>query len=205
METENVAHVLAELPYPLDALAPHMSAETLEFHHGKHHAAYVAKLNELLEGNPWADLSLTDLIRTAHAAPGAEPIFNNAAQHWNHAQFWNGMRPRGGGAIPGELEKALIASFGSIDAFRTDFVKAGLAQFGSGWVWLVRAADGLKIVKTSNADNPLTTSKRPLIGCDVWEHAYYIDYRNRRLGFLNAYLDHLVDWEVAAGLYAADK
>lgn len=197
-----MTHVLAELPYPLDALGPHMSAETLEFHHGKHHAAYVAKLNELLVGHAWADLPLTDLIRTAHATPGADAIFNNAAQHWNHAQFWNGMRPQGGGAIPGELEKALIASFGSVDAFRTDFVKAGLAQFGSGWVWLVRAGDRLEITNTSNADNPLTTDKRPLIGCDVWEHAYYIDYRNRRLGFLNAYLDHLVDWETAARLYA---
>jgi Fe-Mn family superoxide dismutase len=199
-----VTHVLAELPYALEALTPHMSAETLKFHHGKHHAGYVAKLNELLVGHAWADLPLTDLIRTAHATPGAEAIFNNAAQHWNHAQFWNGMRPQGGGAIPGELEKALSASFGSVDAFRTDFVKAGLAQFGSGWVWLVRNGERLEITKTSNADNPLTSGGRPLIGCDVWEHAYYIDYRNRRLSFLNAYLDHLVNWEMAAQLYAAD-
>jgi Fe-Mn family superoxide dismutase len=202
METDYVTHVLAELPYPVDALAPYMSAETLEYHYGKHHAAYVAKLNELLVGHKWSDLPLVELIRKAHATPGAEIIFNNAAQHWNHAQFWNGMRPKGGGAIPGELERALIAAFGSVQAFRTDFVKAGLAQFGSGWVWLVLRGDGLEITKTSNADNPLTTDAVPLIGCDVWEHAYYIDYRNRRLGFLNAYLDHLVDWDMAARLYA---
>lgn len=200
-----MTHVLADLPYALDALAPFMSAESLEFHHGKHHSAYVAKLNELLDGHAWSDLPLTDLIDRAHVTPGSEAIFNNAAQHWNHTQFWNGMRPQGGGAIPGELEKALIASFGSVEAFRTDFVKEGLAQFGSGWVWLVRTDERLEITKTSNADNPLTTGKHPLIGCDVWEHAYYIDYRNRRLGFLNAYLDHLVDWETAARLYAAGR
>jgi Fe-Mn family superoxide dismutase len=174
-----------------------MSAETLAFHHGKHHAAYVAKLNELLANHVWADMALPDLIKIAHTTPGAAPIFNNAAQHWNHSQFWTGMRPQGGGSIPGELERALIDSFGSVDAFKTTFIGQGIGLFGSGWVWLVQSDSGLEIVQTSNADTPLTENKRALIGCDVWEHAYYIDFRNRRLAFLNAYFQHLVNWEEA--------
>lgn len=190
-------HLLPMLPYPADALAPHMSAETLGFHHGKHHAAYVTKLNELLADHAWADMPLADLVKIAHATPGAEQIFNNAAQHWNHSQFWTGMKPQGGGLIPGELEQALVEAFGSVDTFKTTFVREGLAQFGSGWVWLVHGDSGLEITRSSNANNPLTENKVALIGCDVWEHAYYIDFRNRRLGFLNAYLQHLVNWEEA--------
>jgi Fe-Mn family superoxide dismutase len=158
----------------------------------------VTKPNEFLVNHAWADMPLTDLIKIAHATPGAEQIFNNAAQHWSHSQFWTGMKPQGGGPIPGELERALIESFGSVDAFKTTFVQQGIGLFGSGWVWLARSDSGLEILQTSNANNPLAEDKVALIGCDVWEHAYYIGFRNRRLGFLNAYVQHLVNWEEAA-------
>lgn len=193
-----MTHSLPDLPYPADALAPHLSAESFEFHHGKHHAAYVAKLNELLQGHAWAELSLREVILAAHTTREGEAIFNNAAQHWNHWQFWTGMKPKGGGAIPPELERMLVDSFGGVDAFKQQFVAAGLAQFGSGWVWLAESQGRLEILKTSNADNPLTKGKRALIGCDVWEHAYYIDYRNGRGDFLKTYLAQLVNWEEAA-------
>ena len=200
-----MTHALPDLPYAVDALAPHLSAESFEYHYGKHHAAYVAKLNELLSGHAWAALPLREVIVKARAKPEADAIFNNAAQHWNHWQFWNGMKPRGGGAIPPELERMLIDTFGGVDAFKQQFVAAGLGQFGSGWVWLTEDQGRLEIIKTSNADNPLISGKRALIGCDVWEHAYYIDYRNGRGDFLKAYLSQLVNWEEAtARLTRAD-
>jgi Fe-Mn family superoxide dismutase len=197
LDGRRMKHLLPELPYAEHALAPHLSAESFQFHYGKHHAAYVSKLNELLDGHEWRNLPLADLIVAASKAPGAA-IFNNAAQHWNHWQFWAGMKPGGGGAVPGELETMLVRAFGSVDEFKRRFVAEGLAQFGSGWVWLVAGESGLEIVRTANADNPLPLGKRALIGCDVWEHAYYIDYRNRRANFLDVYLDRLVNWEEAA-------
>jgi Fe-Mn family superoxide dismutase len=185
------------LPYPLDALAPYLTAESFAFHHGKHHAAYVTNLNELLKGHVWADLPLSQVIIEAHATPAERPIFNNAAQHWNHWQFWRGMKPKPVAAVPSELERLLIGAFGGVAAFKERFV-AGLGQFGSGWVWLTEKDGRLSITTTANADTPLTSGARALIGCDVWEHAYYIDYRNGRGDFLKAYVDHLLDWEEAA-------
>lgn len=190
-------HSLPELPYPADALAPHLSAESFAYHHGKHHAAYVAKLNELLRDHPWRAMPLEALILAAHAEVETRAIYNNAAQHWNHWQFWQGMSAKPAKAVPPELERLLIDSFGSVAAFKKRFITAGLGQFGSGWVWLTERDGALAIATTSNADTPLTSKARALIGCDVWEHAYYIDYRNGRADFLRAYLEHLLDWEEA--------
>lgn len=194
-------YALPPLPYPKNALAPHLSAESFDYHHGKHHAAYVSKLNELLAGHPWADMPLANLIVEAANRPdfpNARGIYNNAAQHWNHAQFWTGMKPNGGGAMPSELEKLVRVNFGTEAKFRQEFIAAAVGQFGSGWAWLVEKDGRLEIRATSNADTPLTDSARPLIGCDVWEHAYYIDHRNARASFVTAYLHSLVNWEEAA-------
>lgn len=190
---------LPELPYAPDALGAAMSAETLLLHHGKHHAAYVAKLNELVPGSVFDGLTLEEIIPSAFRRSGAEAIFNNAGQHWNHTLFWTWMKPNGGGAIPGELERRLVTAFGSVAAFKETFVKEGGAQFGSGWVWLVeQRGGGLSIMRTANGENPLAYGEHALLGCDVWEHAYYIDYRNRRPDYLKAFLDTLVDWEAVA-------
>lgn len=193
-----MSHTLPPLPFAADALAPRLSAESFAYHHDKHHAAYVAKLNELLKGHAWENLPLEELIVRAHADPGARAIYNNAAQHWNHWQFWRGLTARPSTRIPPELERRLVAQFGSVAAFKEKFIAAGLGQFGSGWVWLTEKDGALHIAATGNADTPLTDGARALIGCDVWEHAYYIDYRNGRGDFLRAYVDHLVDWEEAA-------
>lgn len=198
MSEKHSSHRLPELPYPKDALTPYLSVESFEFHHDKHHAAYVAKLNQLLVGHEWAELELTDLVVVSSKVLGARAIFNNAAQHWNHSQFWTGMKPSGGGAIPPELERRIVHDFGDTSRFKQKFVDAGLDQFGSGWVWLVENGERLEIHATSNADSPITSGKRALIGCDLWEHAYYIDYRSRRSNFLHAYLENLVSWEEAA-------
>lgn len=187
---------LAELPYSVDALAPIVSAETMEIHHGRHHKAYVDKLNELVPGSEFAHLDLDELVKQSFGKDDA--IFNNAGQHWNHAFFWPSLKLRQT-LIPAVLEKRLIEAFGSIESFKTGFVSTGIAQFGSGWVWLVEDGDGrLAITKTSNALNPLVNHQRPLLGCDVWEHAYYVDYRNRRADYLKAFIDQLVDWELVA-------
>lgn len=194
---------LPALPYPANALEPHMSAKTLGLHHGKHHRAYVDKLNELVAGTALETMSLEDVVRGSHATSDRQAIFNNAAQHWNHSKFWISMKPNGGGAIPSELERRLIARFGSIAAFKSEFVAQGLSQFGSGWVWLVETGERLQILKTSNAMTPIADGHKPLLLCDVWEHAYYVDYENRRADFLKSFLDHLVDWEaIAAGRIA---
>jgi Fe-Mn family superoxide dismutase len=185
--------VVAPLPYGKDALAPAMSAETLEFHYEKHHKGYMTKLKAALEGTPEAAKSLEDVVRSSSGG-----TFNNAAQVWNHTFFWNGMKAGGGGEPTGDLLDLLNRDFGSVDKFREEFATKGMAQFGSGWAWLVLDGGKGKIVTTSNAESPLTTAAKPLLTCDVWEHAYYIDYRNDRAGFLKVYLDKLVNWDFAA-------
>lgn len=188
-----MAFTLPELPYAKDALAPHISAETLEFHYGKHHAGYLGKLNAAVEAD--ASLqgkSLEDIIMSASGG-----LFNNAAQVWNHSFYWNSMSPNGGGAPTGAIADAINAAFGSFEQFKTDFAAAAGGQFGSGWAWLVKDASGaLKIVTTSNAGCPLTDGLTPVLTCDVWEHAYYIDYRNSRPGYVAAWWN-LVNWDFA--------
>ncbi len=187
-----MAYQLPELPYAQNALEPHISAETLEYHHGKHHAAYVANLNKLVAGTEHEGKSLEDIIASSDGG-----IFNNAAQIWNHSFYWNCLSPNGGGAPSGDLGKAIDETFGSFDAFQEKFTAAAIGNFGSGWTWLVKNADGsIEIANTSNAGSPLTSGQTPLITCDVWEHAYYIDYRNARPAYLEAFWN-LVNWEFA--------
>ena len=192
---------LPELPYAHDALAPYMSKETLEFHHDKHHLAYVTNGNTLLKGTEWAGKSLEEVVKGSFARnPG---LFNNAAQHYNHTKFWNWLKPAGGGAIPGALEKALIDSLGSVEKAKADLIQAGVTQFGSGWAWLSVVEGKIAVTKTANGENPLVHGGQPILGLDVWEHSYYIDYRNRRPDYLKAVVDNLVNWECVAELYAA--
>lgn len=193
-----MAFELPELPYAKDALAPHMSAETMELHHDKHHATYVNKANELIQGSGLEDRPLEEVVRECFKNPELGGLFNQAAQHWNHAFYWTSMSPNGGGNIPGNLEARIRDDFGSVDAFKEAFIQAGVTQFGSGWAWLVADNGKLKVTKTPNAENPLVHGQTPLMVCDVWEHAYYVDYRNRRPDFLKAWIDHLVNWEFAA-------
>ena len=181
---------LPELPYAVDALAPHLSKETLEYHHGKHHQTYVNNLNKLVDGKPEAMKSLEEIIKTSRGA-----IFNNAAQIWNHTFYWNGLKPNGGGAPAGAVADAINASFGSFEEFKTLFSNLAVGLFGSGWAWLVKDEDGtLGIEAMSNAGNPLTNDQTPLLTCDVWEHAYYIDYRNARAKYVESFWN-LVNWE----------
>ncbi len=193
---------LPALPYATDALLPHMSPETFEYHHGKHHQAYVDNGNKLIAGSEFEGKSLEETITSSFGKnPG---VFNNSAQVYNHTFFWNSMKPSGGGAMPGSLESKINESFGSMDEFRTAFVQGGMTQFGSGWVWLVLKDGKLEIMKTPNAENPLVHGATPIVTCDVWEHAYYIDYRNARPKFLETFVDNLVNWEFAeANLSAA--
>lgn len=197
-----MAFELPPLPYAYDGLAPYMSAETLEFHHDKHHNTYVVKLNELVEGTDFAGKSLEEIVVGSFGDAATQGIFNNAGQAWNHNHFWNWMKPNGGGAIPGELEKKIVEDFGSVDQMKADFIAAGVAQFGSGWCWLVLDGGKLKITKTPNAENPLAHGQTALLGCDVWEHSYYIDYRNLRPKYLEAFVNSLVNWEYVAELYS---
>ena len=186
-------HQLPDLPYAADALEPHISAETLKFHHGKHHRAYVAKLNELIAGTDCEDLPLEEVIRTASGA-----TFNNAAQAWNHSFYWNCLSPSGGGAPTGKIAEAIEARWGSFDKFREELTQSAVTNFGSGWTWLVKNEHGeLEILNTANAGNPLTEGKTPILTIDVWEHAYYIDYRNVRPQYIEAYWQ-LVNWEFAS-------
>ena len=187
---------LPPLPYSLDALAPTMSQETLEYHHGKHHQTYVTNLNNLIADTEMADKSLEEIILAAE--PG--PLFNNSAQVWNHTFFWNSLTPSGGGEPTGAIGDAIGESFGSYEEFRKQFAAAATGQFGSGWAWLVKTDSGLEITKTANADLPMRHSAKALLTIDVWEHAYYIDYRNSRPGYVDAFMDHLVDWEHVAEL-----
>ncbi|MDX1455585.1 MAG: Fe-Mn family superoxide dismutase [Gammaproteobacteria bacterium] len=192
-------HELPELPYAKDALAPHISAETLEFHHGKHHNAYVTKLNDMIPGTEFEDMSLEDIIKKAEGG-----LFNQAAQVWNHTFYWNSLSPNGGGKPEGDLAKAIDDSFGSFDKFKEQFIAGCMGNFGSGWGWLVKQADGkLAIVQTDDADTPIRSGDvTPLLTCDVWEHAYYIDYRNARPKYLDAFFE-LVNWEFAAKNFAS--
>jgi superoxide dismutase, Fe-Mn family len=190
-----MAFTLPVLPYAYDALEPYMSQKTLEFHHDKHHATYVATLNTLVKETEFANKSLAEIILATSNDASKASMFNNAAQAWNHTFFWNCMIPRGGGQPSGILAEKLDSSFGSFDKFATEFKNAGATQFGSGYAWLVLERDLLKVVKTGNANNPMVEGQIPLLTCDVWEHAYYLDYQNRRPDFLQTFLQHLVNWD----------
>ena len=185
---------LPPLPYAEDALAPVISARTIGFHYGKHHRAYVDNLNGLVKNTPYEKMSLEELIKATAAAPGQAAIFNNAAQVWNHTFYWNGMKPACGGKPGGEIGKRIEKDFGSYENFRKEFVGAALGQFGSGWAWLATDGKMMKVLKTPNAENPITQGLKPLLTINVWEHAYYLDYQNRRKDFVEASLDKLVNW-----------
>ena len=190
-------HTLPPLPYAIDALQPHISKETLEFHHGKHHNAYVTNLNNLIKGTEFENLSLVDVVKKSSGG-----VFNNAAQIWNHTFYWNSLKPNGGGEPTGALADAITKKWGSFAAFKEAFTKSAIGNFGSSWTWLVKKADGsLDIVNTSNAATPITGADVPLLTCDLWEHAYYIDYRNRRPDYLAGWWS-LVNWEFAAKNFA---
>ena len=194
-----MAFSLPDLPYAHDALGPHMSKETLEFHHDKHHLAYVNTGNGLIEGTKFADMALEDICKTAFSE-GNQALVNQAGQHYNHMHVWNWMKPNGGGtALPGKLE-GLVAAYGGYDKMRTDFIQAGTTQFGSGWAWLAVKDGKLEVTKTPNGENPLMHGSQPILGCDVWEHSYYIDYRNARPKYLEAFIDNLVNWEYVEGM-----
>ena len=186
-------HKLPPLPYPMDALAPHISRETFEYHYGKHHQAYVTNLNNLIKGTEFENASLEEIIKKASGG-----VFNNAAQVWNHTFFWSSMRPGGGGRSAGALAAAIDKKWGSFDAFKEAFSKSAVGNFGSGWTWLVKKPDGgVDIVNTSNAGTPITGADKPLLTIDVWEHAYYIDYRNARPKFVETFLTSLANWDFA--------
>jgi len=191
-------HVLPSLPYADNALAPVISANTIGFHYGKHHKGYVDNLNKLVAGTEFADLPLEKIITETVGKADKTAIFNNAAQTWNHTFYWRSLRPKGGGVPPAALKQKIDASFGNLDACKKELAAAAMSQFGSGWTWLVLDGDMLKVVKTGNADVPLTTGKKPLLTIDVWEHAYYLDYQNRRLDYVNAVLDKLINWDFPA-------
>ena len=194
-----MAFELPALPYEKNALEPHMSANTFDFHHGKHHNTYIVNLNGMLDGSDLADASLEDIIKATAGDPAKAGMFNNAAQVWNHTFFWNSMKSNGGGAPTGELAAKIDSDLGGFDAFKDAFKAAGATQFGSGWAWLVVGDGGkLEVVKTPNAETPLTQGKTPLLTCDVWEHAYYLDFQNRRPDFLASFLDNLANWDFAA-------
>jgi superoxide dismutase, Fe-Mn family len=193
-----MAFELPPLPYPMDALQPHMSSRTLEFHHGKHHKAYVDNLNNMVKDTPFARQSLEDIIKATAKDESKAGIFNNAAQVWNHTFFWNCLKPHGGGQPTGDVAKGIEQAFGGLDKFKQEFKQAATTQFGSGWAWLVADGGKLKITKTPNAVNPLAQGQTALLTCDVWEHAYYLDFQNRRPDFVQTFLDHLVNWEFVA-------
>lgn len=201
-----MAFTLEPLPFSHDAMAPYISAQTMELHHGKHLKAYVDKANELSQGTGLGELPLEQAVVEAHKK-GPGPLFNNIGQIYNHTVFWQSMKKGGGGKVPGALEKKIVESFESIEGFQKKFVDGGLGQFGSGWVWLVVGQDGkLDIAKSPNGESPLLQGKKPLIGCDVWEHAYYLDYQNRRADYLKAFVENLINWDFALqSLEAADK
>ena len=190
-----MAFELPKLNYSKSALAPHMSEETLDLHHGKHHQTYITNLNNLIQNSGLENNSLEEIVKKTFSEKSKVGIFNNAGQHWNHILFWNCMKPKGGGALPAKLEKRINSDFGSVDKFKEQFIQAGITQFGSGWAWLVIDNGKLAITKTANASNPLVSNMKPILGCDVWEHSYYVDYRNRRPDYLKSFLENLVNWE----------
>ena len=190
-----MAFELPKLNYSKSALAPHMSEETLDLHHGKHHQTYITNLNNLIQNSGLENNSLEEIVKKTFSEKSKAGIFNNAGQHWNHILFWNCMKPKGGGALPTKLEKRINSDFGSVDKFKEQFIQAGITQFGSGWAWLVIDNGKLAITKTANASNPLVSNMKPILGCDVWEHSYYVDYRNRRPDYLKSFIENLVNWE----------
>ncbi len=194
---------LPPLPYPDNALSPTISANTIGFHYGKHHQGYVNNLNQLVAGTALADQPLEAVIKASVGTADKTAIFNNAAQIWNHTFYWNSLRPKGGGKPTGALAELIEKSFGGFDPFKTEFAKAATGQFGSGWAWLVKDGDKLAVTKTSNADTPIIHGLKPLLTIDVWEHAYYLDYQNRRADYVAAVLDNLINWEFAAQNLAA--
>ncbi|MDO9417243.1 superoxide dismutase [Pararhizobium sp.] len=197
-----MAFELPNLPYDYDALAPYMSRETLEYHHDKHHQAYVTNGNKLAEEAGLSDLSLEEIVKKSYGTN--QPLFNNAGQHYNHLHFWKWMKKGGGGkSLPGALEAAIQSDLGGYDKFRADFTAAGAGQFGSGWAWLSVKNGKLEISKTPNGENPLVHGASPILGVDVWEHSYYIDYRNARPKYLEAFVDSLINWDYVAELYEA--
>lgn len=196
---------LPSLPYDYDALAPFMSRETLEFHHDKHHQAYVTNGNKALEGSPLAGKSLEEICKAAYAEKNAA-LINNVGQHYNHMHFWKWMKKGGGGdKLPGALAKAVESDLGGYAKFRDDFIAAGTTQFGSGWAWLAVKDGKLAVMKTANGENPLMHGASPILGCDVWEHSYYIDYRNARPKYLEAFVDSLINWDYVAEMYEAAR
>jgi Fe-Mn family superoxide dismutase len=193
---------LPALPYAYDALGPYMSKETLEFHHDKHHMAYVTNGNNALKDSPLAAKSIEDICKAAFAEKNA-PLINNVGQHYNHIHFWHWMKPNGGGKkIPGRLQAAIDSDLGGYDRMRTDFIQAGVTQFGSGWCWIAKKDGKLTITKTPNGENPLMHGASPILGCDVWEHSYYIDYRNLRPKYLEAFVDSLVNWDYVDEMFS---
>ncbi|WP_017299421.1 superoxide dismutase [Nodosilinea nodulosa] len=198
-----MAYELPALPYAYDALAPYISKSTLEFHHDKHHAAYVSKYNDAVKGTDHDSQSIEDVIRAIAGDSSQQGLFNNAAQAWNHTFYWQSMKPNGGGLPSGDLATKINADFGSFDKFSEAFKQAGATQFGSGWAWLVLDNGTLKVTKTLNADNPLTAGQVPLLTMDVWEHAYYLDYQNKRPDYIESFLKSVVNWDFAASNLAA--
>ena len=190
-----MAFQLPKLDYSKSSLSPHMSEETLDLHHGKHHQTYITNLNNLIKDSGLENSSLEEIVKKTSADPSKIGIFNNAGQHWNHILFWKCMKPKGGGALPGKLEKRINSDFGGVDKFKEQFIQAGVTQFGSGWVWLAIDKGKLVVTKTANASNPLVNNMKPILGCDVWEHSYYVDYRNRRPDYLKSFIENLVNWE----------
>jgi Fe-Mn family superoxide dismutase len=199
-----MAYELPALPYDYTALAPYISKSTLEFHHDKHHAAYVNNYNGLVKDTPFDSQAIEEVIKAVAGDASKAGIFNNAAQAWNHTFYWNSIKPNGGGTPTGALAEKISADFGSFEAFVDEFKKAGATQFGSGWAWLVLDGGTLKVTKTGNAENPLTSGATPLLTMDVWEHAYYLDYQNRRPDYINAFFN-VINWDIVGQKYEANR
>ncbi|HEU5061536.1 MAG TPA: superoxide dismutase [Solirubrobacterales bacterium] len=199
-----MAFSVPDLPYPYDALEPHIDEATMRVHHDKHHQAYVDKANAALEGTEWADRDVEDVLRNLNALPGDKQaaVRNNAGGHYNHTLFWQMLSPDGGGAPSGELASAIDDKFGSLDSFKEEFKNAGIARFGSGWAWLVKDSSGLAVVSTANQDSPISDGQTPLLGCDVWEHAYYLKYQNKRPEYIDAFWN-VVNWDYVAERFAS--
>ena len=199
-----MAFSVPDLPYDYDALEPHIDEATMRVHHDKHHQAYVDKANGALEGTEWADREVEDVLQNLDSLPADKqgPVRNNGGGHYNHSLFWQMLSPDGGGAPSGDLGAAIDSAFGSFDEFKTKFKEAGIGQFGSGWAWLVKDGDGVAIVKTPNQDSPISDGKTPLLGCDVWEHAYYLKYQNKRPDYIDAFWN-VVNWDYVAERFAA--